>query len=189
MKIMYIHGLGGSATGQTVELLKKNFPDDEIIAPEYRFSPHDAILDIETMYYEEKPDIVIGCSLGGFYASMLGGCYKILVNPAYNAGDDIKKYIGIKKFTVGENECDITKEFIDQLNFAKSHFRHYYFDNDFKKETICLFANNDELFGANRKVDYEKIYGEHSFIEIAGTHRLTDDMIKTYIVKEINKLR
>ena len=85
MKILYLHGIGSGANSRTPRELRKYFPDIEIIAPELPARPKDAVKYLSDNYaLEDEIDLVIGTSLGGFYALTLPMVKKLLINPEYS---------------------------------------------------------------------------------------------------------
>ena len=64
-KILYLHGFASSGASGTVELLRREFwsrvePANRavVIAPDIPLDPHDAMPMLETLAYDEMPDLV-----------------------------------------------------------------------------------------------------------------------------------
>ena len=88
-----LHGIGSGADSRTPRELRNDFPSDKIYAPELPVHPKDAYYYICCM--NDDYDLVIGTSLGGFYAlTAFPMTKKLLVNPALFADTDIEKWIG-----------------------------------------------------------------------------------------------
>ena len=81
-KILYLHGLESPQGGPKVDFLStKCF----VHAPEMDYTRHDIFDFMIKTVNEFKPDIIIGSSMGGYSAFILGALYKIPVlafNPA-----------------------------------------------------------------------------------------------------------
>ena len=93
MKILYLHGIGSGADSRTPRELRNDFPSDKIYAPELPVHPKDAYYYICCM--NDDYDLVIGTSLGGFYAlTAFPMPMKLLVNTDLFADTDIEKWIG-----------------------------------------------------------------------------------------------
>ena len=82
MKVTYLHGLESKQGGPKVDWLESHF--EEVWAPgmNYRENPH---LFEEILSQIEGTDLIIGSSMGGWFAYLLGtrtGIPTILFNPA-----------------------------------------------------------------------------------------------------------
>lgn len=80
MKIVYVHGFASVGQTDKVREIAKQV-GHEIIAPDFAFRPKETIEAIHAL----TPDILIGSSLGGFYAHLVSMQLQvpaILINPA-----------------------------------------------------------------------------------------------------------
>ncbi len=91
-KIMYNHGFGSSASSGTVKRIRQTFPNAEVIARDIPLHPADGIKMLREMVASEKPDLIIGTSMGGMYTEMLYGVDRICVNPAFQMADTMKDH-------------------------------------------------------------------------------------------------
>ena len=120
-KILYLHGFGSSGASGTVDLLRREFWERTpaahravVVAPDIPIDPRDAFPMLETLAFEEMPDLVIGTSMGGFYAQQLHGFTRICVNPSFwlTKKYDVL-YVGKHKWLNrrkdGETESHVTK--------------------------------------------------------------------------------
>ena len=94
-KILHLHGIGSAGGGATASVLKKLFSDIEVISPDIPVRPLEAFAFISKLVAGNEFDFVIGTSLGGFYAMLIKGIPKFLINPAMNAPTDIENAIGL----------------------------------------------------------------------------------------------
>jgi len=85
-KILYLHGLESRVGGEKVEYLQHKYGIDNVLAPEmdYKTNPK---LFTETLELVNtfKPDLIIGSSMGGYFAECLATNYPtevLLFNPA-----------------------------------------------------------------------------------------------------------
>ena len=78
-KIMYIHGFGSSAQSGTVTRIRETFPNAEVIAYDMPLHPAEAMSLLHDICEREKPDLIIGTSMGGMYAEQLYGIDRICV--------------------------------------------------------------------------------------------------------------
>ncbi len=85
MKILNIHGYKGSAKNSACLVLKEMGLD--VISPQIDYdveSPQKILDKLKNIFTENKPDYIVGTSLGGFFALLLSAEYNtpvILVNP------------------------------------------------------------------------------------------------------------
>lgn len=99
-KVLYVHGFASSGQSGTVTRIRQVLPNAEVIAPDIPIAPQEAIILLNKMCAQEKPDLIIGTSMGGMYAEMLYGYDRILVNPAFEMGETMKEHgmIGAQHF-------------------------------------------------------------------------------------------
>ena len=83
MKIVYFHGFGSSHASGTVEILRRELPNDEVVAPDIPVDPVEALPYLKELCEQEQPDLIIGTSMGGMYAQQMRSFRRILVNPAF----------------------------------------------------------------------------------------------------------
>ena len=133
-KILYLHGLESPQGGPKVDFLsKKCF----VHAPEMDYTRHDIFDFIIKTVNEFKPDIIIGSSMGGYTAFILGALYKIPVlafNPALhsrtiepNYPEFVKHHIP-NKFTVVIGEEDTLIEGNRTLEWLKDNIKDKFVD-------------------------------------------------------------
>lgn len=94
-KILYVHGFASSGQNGTVKAMNILLPETEVIAPDLPVDPHEAMELLRGICTEQKPDLIIGASMGAMYAEMLRGIDRILVNPAFMLADTILKNNGL----------------------------------------------------------------------------------------------
>ena len=111
-KILYVHGFCSSGQSGTVTKLKEFLPETVFITPDIPLHPQEAIDLLHKICEEEKPDLIIGTSMGGMYAEMLYGFDRILVNPAFQMGDTILKNNMLGKNTILNPRKDGIQDFI-----------------------------------------------------------------------------
>ena len=96
-KILYLHGFASCGEGNKSSELKKCFGTDNVIAPDLPPSPLDAIQIIEEILRSSHFDVLIGSSLGGFYATCLAEKYRmkaILLNPSTQPWETLSSQLG-----------------------------------------------------------------------------------------------
>lgn len=113
--IMYNHGFGSSAASGTVGLIAQTFPNARVIAYDLPLHPAEAMDLMREKVATEKPDLIIGTSMGGMYTEMLYGTDRICVNPAFQMGQTMKdhgmtgKQLWQNRRQDGETEFLVTK--------------------------------------------------------------------------------
>lgn len=116
-KILYIHGLSSSDTSSTAGVLRKLLPNTEVISPDLPIQPTQALEMLRELCLREKPDIVIGTSMGGMFAQQMHGFKKILVNPAFYVSEFMRQNIEKQPFlNIRQNRktyYEITSELCD----------------------------------------------------------------------------
>ena len=86
MKILYIHGYNGSPHGEKYDMLRQCYPNAEILAPQHDSIPTSVypLLDGIASGLDAHNDLIIGTSLGGFWANFFSlryGVRAVLLNP------------------------------------------------------------------------------------------------------------
>lgn len=174
-KILYVHGFGSSGQSGTVMRIREVLPSAEVIAPDLPISPQEAIDMLRNLCSIERPDLIIGTSMGGMYAEMLYGYDRILVNPALQMGDTMKEHgmVGAQHFS--NPRQDGIQDFIVTKALVK----------EYKEMTEQCFSNVTPeeqgrvwgLFGdEDTTVDTYDLFHSHypTAIRFHGEHRMND---------------
>jgi hypothetical protein len=174
-KIMYVHGFGSSGQSGTVTRIREVLPNAVVIAPDLPVRPEEAMALLRQTCETEKPDLIIGTSMGGMYAEMLYGYDRILVNPALRMGDTMKEHgmIGAQHFS--NPRQDGVQDFMVTKALVK----------EYKEMTEqCFTGVNDEergrvwgLFGdEDTTVNTYDLFRQYysTAIRFHGEHRMND---------------
>ena len=185
MKVLFIHGLASSGAYKMASSLRILLKGSEVIAPDVPIEPSDALTLLEGICSREKPDLVVGLSLGGFWAQKLRGYRKLLVNPDLHPSHLLRTKIGVMEylsprldgatsFTITEDICDayevLEKEQFDALN------------PDEITLTTGLFADQDEMVDCSSEFELHYPGRGHRY---PGTHLPNYLQIKTYFLPVI----
>lgn len=84
-KILYLHGLEGYNTGRKVDFLKEV---SDCYAPAINYKDSDIERQLIKMVVNFDPDLIIGSSMGGYAALLLGNFFEVNViafNPAVHS--------------------------------------------------------------------------------------------------------
>lgn len=185
-KIMYVHGFGSSGQSGTVSRIREVLPNAAVIAPDLPIVPAEAMALLRRLCEQEKPDLIIGTSMGGMYTEMLYGYDRILVNPALQMGDTMKEHgmIGAQHFS--NPRQDGVQDFIVTKALVK----------EYKEMTEQCFAGiTDEeqarvwgLFGdEDTTVNTYDLFHSHypTAIRFHGEHRMNDQSFMHAVVPVI----
>ncbi len=99
-------------------MLQELMPNATLVAEDIPVHPEEGIEMLQKMAETEKPDLIIGTSMGGMYTELLKGYDRILVNPAFEMGDTMSSMTGKQEFQNprkdGVNELMVTKGLIKE---------------------------------------------------------------------------
>ncbi len=187
MIILYIHGLSSSGQSGTVNLLRKHFPQGYIIAPDLPLDPTTALRLLKDICKTNPPDLIIGTSMGGMFAQQIFGYRKILVNPAFRICEVLKQNQGVNKFF--NRRLDGVQEFVidDELIAQYENLTAHQFDNIPAGEDTLTFG----MFGINDDLVHDSDLFLRHYSNITwfdGGHRLNDNILKHFVVPEINNI-
>lgn len=182
-KIMYIHGFGSSAESGTVRMIARTLPSASVVAHDVPLHPEEAIAMLREMADREKPDLIIGTSMGGMYAEQLRGYWRILVNPAFEMGETMRSHGMIGLQTWQNPRADGQKDFLVTTALVKE-YRHAteqcFLDitDDDRSRVFGLFGDHDEL------VHTYPLFAQHyaNGIFFHGGHRLDDESFLMAVV-------
>jgi len=178
-KILYLHGFASCGEGNKSSELKKYFGEENIFSPDLSPSPLDSIAMIEGLLKSENIDLIIGSSLGGFYATYLSEKYKmaaVLLNPSTEPWKTLAPYVGWQKRFCDEEVFEFKSVYLDQFKTLQvmPEIGNY----------LVLLQSEDEV------LDYTKaqsLYNKHKIIvEYGGNHRFENihdymSMIENFI--------
>lgn len=190
--ILYLHGIGSTGNGNTVKMLREAFPEACVAAPELPTQPMEAFDFIKLCIREIDPDLIIGTSLGGFYAMMISGIPKILINPAMYAADDIVASIGygehpyLEERISGETSYVVNETYVNELKQLQGRYFNNWYDSEYAFETFGVFGINDEV--VSHITDFEKLFSSsHTITDVFG-HRMTEEVFTKTVVPLINRV-
>lgn len=188
-KVMYVHGFGSSAQSGTVALLRTLMPESTVVARDIPINPVEAMGMLTGMCESERPDLIIGTSMGGMYTEQLKGFDRILVNPAFRMGETMLKHgmVGKQVFqnprADGVQEFIVTKAMVKEYAEATEHCFANITDEE-RNRVFGLFGDEDPL------VHTFDLFRRHypSAMHFHGGHRLTDKVALHYLVPVIRRV-
>ena len=175
--IIYIHGFASCGKSNKSEALKKYFKTEEFIAPDIPTTPKEAIKFLEKLI--SKDTILIGSSLGGFYATYLAEKHNlkaVLINPSTNPYKNADKFIGTHERFCDKKKFKITKK--DIKNLKKLRIKKP------KSKYLVLLQSKDEVL--DYKLALKKFKKQKVVLEYGGNHRFENisdyfSMIENFI--------
>jgi len=115
-KILYIHGFKSTGNAKKAQILKKKF--DDVLSFTMPISPKKAILFLEEILRQSEIDLIIGSSLGGFYAYVLHkkfGSKVLLINPSMKPWETLASQVGVHQRFLVEETFEWTAEHNTEL--------------------------------------------------------------------------
>ncbi|MGE5466280.1 MAG: YqiA/YcfP family alpha/beta fold hydrolase [Ignavibacteria bacterium] len=121
--LLYLHGFTSSPQSHKAQALKQRMTErglgDAFVCPQLPPSPREAIALAESIIATAtKPVMLVGSSLGGYYATYLAqrhGFRAVLVNPAVVAHLQLADYVGRHANLYTGEEFDFTPQHIEEL--------------------------------------------------------------------------
>ena len=171
-KIMYVHGFASSGSSGTVGRMRLLLPQATVIAPDLPVDAQEALQLLKDLCAREKPDLIVGTSMGGMLAEQLSGFDRICVNPALHLADTILKNNGLGKQEFhsvrqdGQTSFMVTKALVEEYR-AVSDGR---FSIVEPERVWGLFGTKDTM------VDCFDEFAEHYPLSLHfdGEHQLND---------------
>ena len=182
MKVLFIHGLASSGAYKTANTLRILLRPCDVIAPDVPIEPRAALALLQDICRQERPDLVVGLSLGGFWAQQLRGQRKILINPDFHVSELLRSMIGTNKYLSprqdGAESFEITPEICD----GYAALEQGQFEGITPEEialTRGMFADRDAV--VNERDCFEQHYPGRS-IGYPGEHLPTFPEIKYHLL-------
>lgn len=187
-KLLYVHGFASSGSSGTVMTLRRHLSTWQVVAPDLPVDPFEALELLRRVVDEEKPDVVVGTSMGGMYTQQLWGVPRIIVNPSFEMSRSLlfgkmgrNKYMSKRKD--GATEFRIDKAVVERFKqMEKTQFDGV--NEEEKLLVTALFGDKDPV--VNFQALVAELYGEERCIRFNGEHRLNDEIVKKVLIPIIN---
>ena len=174
-KLLYVHGFASSGQSGTVRRLRTVFPNATVLAPDLPIHPLEAIALLRRICDEERPDIILGTSMGGMYTEQLRGFDRICTNPALCIADTMHEHgmTGTQTFQ-NPRQDGVQSFYVDKALVKEyrqvSERRFEGLDDDDRQRVYGLFGDRDDL------VHTFDLFHEHypQAISFHGEHRMDD---------------
>ncbi len=164
--ILYLHGFASCGDSTKTKLLKRYFGEANVFAPDLPADPAEAIRFIQKTILAHNVNLIIGSSLGGFYASYfceLLGIKTVLINPSTQPFITLAPYVGTNHYWCSGEAFEFTRDHLNSLfEFAVGRL------ND-PKRYLVLLQTGDEVLDYTKAL--EKYEGAAIKVEEGGNHR------------------
>lgn len=162
--ILYIHGFASCGDSNKTRLLKTHFKD--VLSPDVPVNPDEAISFLQKLIVDNDVSLIIGSSLGGYYASFLAEKFQIktvLLNPSTQPFMTLAPYIGTNESFCSGEKFEWTRDHIHKLMpYAISQ-------NSIKAPVLVLLQKGDEVLDYTKAQDVYKNY--EVVVQEGGNHR------------------
>lgn len=141
--IGYIHGFASAVSHDKEQQLRQLFPDYQIVMIQYQSNDRPSIIIDSIIDQINGCDLdwttLIGTSLGGWFARIVGGIVGTtvaMINPVIDPAVDLRQFIGTNKNYATGDTFDITRSTIDE-------YRDYWPHDGIP--TVGWVSNNDPI--------------------------------------------
>jgi predicted esterase YcpF (UPF0227 family) len=164
--ILYIHGFASCGDSTKTRLLKAYFGEEEVLAPDVPVEPDAAMAFLRRLIGTEAVTLIVGSSLGGFYATALSAEYRIdavLINPSVHPYQTLAPCVGTNTFWCSGEPFEWESVYLLQLARMAEAMQLP------EANLLVLLQTGDEV------LDYavaEEVYrGYEVVVETGGNHR------------------
>ncbi|MEA3418992.1 MAG: YqiA/YcfP family alpha/beta fold hydrolase [Campylobacterota bacterium] len=164
-RILYLHGFASCGESNKTGELKAYFGGKNFLSPDLPPAPVDAVEMIRELINTEKINMLIGSSLGGFYATYFAEINRmkaILINPSIRPFDTLASYVGWQ-----QRYCD--DELFEFKSAYLEHFKLFQCDSVGKGDYLVLLQSEDEVLDYRDAMKYYK--SQRIVVEYGGNHR------------------
>ena len=164
--LLYIHGFASCGVGNKVETLCKHYGAGHVVSPDLPVAPLKAIELLQQLIEQNHFTLLVGSSLGGYYAEFLNARYGIpavLINPATQPFKGLAGYVGVNTNWCTNEPFEWRAEYLEQL---KSMFRE---SPTMKAQFLVLLQTGDEVL--DYRLAEQRYSQQRVIIEQGGNHR------------------
>lgn len=162
--LLFLHGFASCGAGHKSRLLATWFGPDRLLAPDLPASPRTAIDRAGSLIERHRVDLLVGSSLGGYYATWLAakhGLKAVLVNPSVRPYETLADRVGRHRWWCRDSYFDWTAADVAAL-------RHYRVDPA-PDRLLVLLQTGDEVLDYRQAQDHYR--HARLVVERGGNHR------------------
>lgn len=163
-KILYLHGFGSCGEGNKSSALRAYFGEEEILSPDLPYAPQDAVTYIDKLMTDEKVTLLIGSSLGGFYATYFAEKFSlpaVLLNPSVMPWRTLASHVGWQERFCDGEVFEFKAVYLKQLERLQTGPQNGHY--------LVLLQSGDEVLDHHvAKTFYQK---HKVVVEYGGNHR------------------
>lgn len=176
---MYIHGFKSSGDSEKAKILKTKFGEENIISITLPIAPLQAINKLQNALSDDDIGLIIGSSLGGFYAlylSIFNSLRAILINPSLKPFQTLRPYLGINTRFNSDEKFELLDEHLIQFRALYEEMELLDYDQNFLN---FYLSKDDELLDHSSIVSKFPKAGSINFFE-NSTHQFLNfkDILK-----------
>ncbi|WP_291354197.1 YqiA/YcfP family alpha/beta fold hydrolase [Acinetobacter sp. UBA3106] len=175
MNIIYLHGFQSSSLsikGQQIKDYCQKLSNVQVHLPDLNLSPEQTLAHVADMIESLDRVVLVGSSLGGFYATQLVAKYgvpAVLINPAMRPWQLFRDLFGVEQIPyVVSDEWTLDESHLDQLEQMAVPFVH---DAD---KILVLLQQGDEVLDYREAQRYYSNAPHQSMLitEAKGNHAM-----------------
>ncbi len=195
--------MGGGGDSRIPNHLRTHMDASQVrvIIRTYDFDPEIGRAQIASWVEAEKPDLIIGESLGAIQALRIQGLPHLFVSPSLGAPENLYRGAGIARFALGRwylhHRFPVKEGDRQELKFThevllkyKAHGEAAIASIDPNGYYYAFFGKNDhyKASGVVRVDLWEKYFGKTTYTEYDGTHFMEPEYIDSLLIPKIREI-
>ena len=188
MKILFAHGLASSGKYKMADSLRILLRPVHVISPDLPLDPDAAVKLLRDICNQERPDLVVGLSLGGFMAQKLRGFKRLLVNPDFHPSRLLRTMIGENRYLSPREDGALTFTVTEEICRAYELMERTQFegiDSAERDSVTGMFADADEMVRCGEEFS---LHYPGRLVSYPGGHLPDYPQLKAFIVPVIRTL-
>lgn len=174
--MLYIHGFASCGDSNKTRILKEHFGKDEVLAPDIPVDPDEAMAFLRTLIEQGNVKMIVGSSLGGYYAAYLSSLYDtvmVLINPSTRPYETLAAFVGSNRRWCDGSPFVWKPSYLDALK--------KYEISEVKKSPggVVLLQSGDEVL--DYRIALQKYKALDVVVEEGGNHRFEN--LADYLAK------
>ncbi|HFS85169.1 MAG TPA: hypothetical protein ENK72_00935 [Epsilonproteobacteria bacterium] len=162
--LLYLHGFASCGQGNKSTALKAYFGQGEVLAPDLPYAPEEAISFIEMLCKSHSISLLIGSSLGGFYATVVSertGIPAVLLNPSVKPWQTLALYVGINRRFCDDVPFTFEFSYLEEMESVSVRPKN--------GKYLVLLQSDDEVLDFRIAAEHYKAH--RVIVEYGGNHR------------------